>query len=78
MAYNMTQGQRLKIRMDYEQKFLYRDVREGLSDILIDSINANPNFKPIVKSNRIDKEGRAVWKSGQQDYRYLQGSDALY
>ena len=56
VTYNMTQEQRLKIRMDYEQKFLYRDVREGLSDILIDGINANPNFKPIVKSNRIDKK----------------------
>ncbi len=63
---NMTQEQRLKIRMDYEQKFLYRDVREGLSDILIDGINANPNFKPIVKSNRIDKERRAVWKSANK------------
>ena len=42
--------------MDYEQKFLYRDIRENLSQILIDGINANPDFKPIKKSNRIDKK----------------------
>lgn len=52
----MTDEQRMKIRMDYEQKFLYRDIRENLSQILIDGINANPNFKPIKKSNRIDKK----------------------
>ena len=53
---SMTPEQRQRIRMDYEQKFLYRDIRENLSQILIDGINANPNFKPIKKSNRIDKK----------------------
>ena len=52
----MTPEQRKKIRMDYEQKFLYKDIRENLSQILIDGINANPNFQPIKKSNRIDKK----------------------
>ena len=52
----MTPEQRQRIRMDYEQKFLYRDIRENLSQILIDGINANPDFKPIKKSNRIDKK----------------------
>lgn len=52
----MTPEQRKRIRMDYEQKFLYKDIRENLSQILIDGINANPNFKPIKKSNRIDKK----------------------
>ena len=45
----MTPEQRQRIRMDYEQKFLYRDIRENLSQILIDGINANPDFKPITK-----------------------------
>ena len=46
----MTPEQRQRIRMDY------RDIRENLSQILIDGINANPDFKPIKKSNRIDKK----------------------
>lgn len=53
---SMTEEQRMRIRMDYEQRFLYRDIREGLSQILIDGINANPQFKPVKKSNRIDKK----------------------
>ena len=53
---NMTPEQRQRIRMDYDQKFLYRDIRENMSQILIDGINANPDFKPIKKSNRIDKK----------------------
>ena len=57
---------------------LYRDVREGLSDILIDGINANPNFKTYREKQPHRQERRAVWKSDQQDYRYLQGPDALY
>ncbi|EJX10642.1 leucine-rich repeat-containing protein [gut metagenome] len=50
----MTDEQRMKIRMDYEQKYLYHDIREDMSQILIDGINANPNFQPIRKSHRIE------------------------
>lgn len=52
----MTEEQRMSIRTDYEKKFLYRDSRENLSDILIDGINANPQFEPIKKSSRIEKK----------------------
>lgn len=50
---NMSKEQRQAIRMDYDSKFLARDGREGLSDILKDAINGNPAMKPIKKSNRI-------------------------
>lgn len=44
-----------RIRHDYEEKFLKRDIREGLSDILQEGINRNPEMKPIrYSSNRIN------------------------
>lgn len=43
-----------KIRYDYEEKFLKRDVRAGLSDILQEGINRNPDMKPIRYGNRIN------------------------
>ncbi|MBE6333260.1 MAG: DUF4458 domain-containing protein [Bacteroidales bacterium] len=43
-------------RYDYEEKFLRRDARESLSDILQEAINKNPDMKPIRYSNRIDKK----------------------
>ena len=49
---NMTEEQRKAIRMDYDSKFLAKDVREGLSEILKKGINGNPKMKPI-KSARI-------------------------
>lgn len=50
---NMSDAQRLAIRMDYENKFFARDIREGLSDILQDEISRDKNRRPIRKSNRI-------------------------
>lgn len=49
---NMTEEQRKAIRMDYDTKFLAKDPREGLSDILKKGINDNPKMKPI-KSSRV-------------------------
>ena len=49
----MTDEQRQAIRMSYHDKFLKRDIREGLSDILQDAINRDEQQRPIVKSNRI-------------------------
>ena len=53
---NMTPEQRQKIRMNYDLKFLHRDIRENTSQMMIDAINANPELRPIKKSNRIDKK----------------------
>ena len=64
--------------MDYEQKFLYRDIRENLSTILIDGINANPNFKPIKKSNRIDKKDVQFGNLTNKITGISKASDALY
>lgn len=41
------------IRMDYHTKFLKRDIREGLSDILQEGINRDGKQEPILKSTRI-------------------------
>lgn len=49
----LTEAKKLAIRMDYENKFLARDVREGLSDILQEGINMDKDKTPIKKSNRI-------------------------
>lgn len=49
----MTEEKRRQLRTDYERKFLYHDTRENLSEILIDGINANPQFRPVKKSNRL-------------------------
>lgn len=50
---SMTEEKKKQIRTDYEKKFLYHDVRENLSEILINGINANPQFRPVKKSNRL-------------------------
>lgn len=50
---NMTAEQRERIRMDYHNRFLKRDIREGLSDILQEGINRNPKQTPIQPSSRI-------------------------
>lgn len=44
---NLTDEQRKMIRMDYDTRVLAKDPREGLSDILKDAINSNPDMKPI-------------------------------
>ncbi|MBR4997759.1 MAG: DUF4458 domain-containing protein [Bacteroidaceae bacterium] len=49
----MTDEQRQAIRMSYHDKYLKRDIREGLSDILQDAINRDEKQRPIVKSSRI-------------------------
>lgn len=43
-----------KVRFDYEERFLKRDIRESLSDVLIEGINRNPDMKPVRFSNRIN------------------------
>ena len=45
-----------RIRYDYEEKFVKRDIRENLSDVLQESINRNPDMEPIRYSKRIDKK----------------------
>ena len=50
----MTLEQKQAIRMDYHNKFLARDVREGLSDILQDQINRDGKQPAISPSSRIN------------------------
>lgn len=50
---NMSAEQRERIRMDYHDRFLKRDIREGLSDILQEGINRDPKQTPIKPSSRI-------------------------
>ena len=50
---NMTIEQKQAIRMDYHDKFLARDVREGLSDILREQINRDGKLPAITPSSRI-------------------------
>ena len=52
-AGRMTAEQRQAIRMDYHEKFLKRDIREGLSDILQEGINRDDKQAPITPSSRI-------------------------
>ena len=51
---NMTIEQKQAIRMDYHDKFLARDVREGLSDILKEQINRDGKQPTIRPSSRIN------------------------
>ena len=51
---NMTFEQKQAIRMDYHDKFLARDGREGLSDILKEGINRDGKQPAIRPSSRID------------------------
>ena len=50
---NMTIEQKQAIRMDYDKKFLARDVREGLSNILKTEINRDGKLPAIRTSSRI-------------------------
>lgn len=50
---DMSEEQRKNIRMDYNKTFLDYDVREGLSEMIQQSINSDPKQKPIRKSSRI-------------------------
>lgn len=50
---NMTFEQKQTIRMDYHEKFLARDVREGLSSILQDQVNRDGKQPAIRLSSRI-------------------------
>lgn len=47
---DMTPEQKMAIRMDYYDKFLKKDGREGLSEVLKEAINSNPNMKPVVST----------------------------
>lgn len=49
----MSSEQRKKLRTDYGRTFLEYDVREGLSEMIQQSINGDARQKPIVKSNRV-------------------------
>ena len=51
---HVTEEQRMKIRMDYDRRFLYRDVRAGLSDILIDAMNQSGKF-PLIKKDAVQQ-----------------------
>ncbi len=51
---NMSAEQRERIRMDYHNRFLKRDIREGLSDILQEGVNRDGKQAPILKSTRIE------------------------
>ena len=50
---NMTAEKKLAIRMDYHDKFLARDVRERLSDILQEQVNRDGKQPTIRPSSRI-------------------------
>ena len=50
---NMTIEQKLAIRMDYHEKFLARDVRERLSDILQEQVNRDGKQPAIRPNSRI-------------------------
>lgn len=51
---DMTIEQKQAIRMDYHDKFLARDVREGLSDILKEGVNRDGKQPAIRPSSRIN------------------------
>lgn len=50
---NMTHEQKMAIRMNYHDKFLARDGREGLSDILQEQVNRDGKQPSITPSSRI-------------------------
>lgn len=50
---DMTEEQKQAFRMDYHDKFLARDVREGLSDILREGVNRDGVQPAILPSSRI-------------------------
>ena len=51
---DMSIEQKQAIRMDYHDKFLARDVREGLSDILREQVNRDAKQPAIRPSSRIE------------------------
>ena len=62
----MTIEQKLAIRMDYHDKFLARDARESLSDILQEQINRDGKQPAIHPSNRIHLQDVALGKKTNQ------------
>ena len=52
----MTAEQKKAIRMDYAEKMLIGDFREGFSDMMQQTINMDPDEKPI-KHGRVDLKG---------------------
>ena len=50
---NMTHEQKMAIRMNYHDKFLARDGREGLSDILQEQVNRDGKQPSITPGSRI-------------------------
>ena len=63
---NMTIEQKQTIRMDYHEKFLARDVREGLSDILKDGVNRDGKQPAIRPSSRINLKDVQFGKTTNQ------------
>lgn len=53
---NLSSEQRKSLRTDYSRTFLDYDVREGLSEMMQQSINSDSQQKPILKSNRVSRE----------------------
>lgn len=50
---NMSDEQKQRIRMHYKRTFLDYDPRQGMSELIQDGINRNPDMKPIKKNSRI-------------------------
>ena len=63
---NMTFEQKQAIRMDYHDKFLARDVRERLSDILQDQVNRDGKQPTIRPSSRISLKDVQFGKTTNQ------------
>ena len=63
---NMTIAQKQAIRMDYHEKFLARDVREGLSDILKEQVNRDGKQPTIRPSSRISLKDVQFGKTTNQ------------
>lgn len=62
----MSVEQKQAIRMDYHEKFLARDVREGLSDILRDAVNRDGKQPAIRPSSRISLKDVQFGKTTNQ------------
>ncbi len=57
---NMSEAHKQKMRRHYEEMYLKHDIREGLSEMLQEEINTNPDKRRIVKSNRISLKDTQV------------------
>lgn len=60
IAPNMSEAHKQKMRHHYEEMYLKHDIREGLSEMLQEEINTNPDKQRIVKSNRISLKDTQV------------------